>query len=85
MDNFTRHGGGVSSRAGEMESREQNGVNFSGSSGLNYTPNSGSLSSFDERRSDGKIAETEGQGATSGGRTTTPPSVDENRARQLVL
>ena len=56
MDNFSLRSStgsaGLSSAAGEIDSKELNGVNnrsFSDSSGLNCTPKSGSLSSFDDR------------------------------------
>lgn len=88
MDNFITSTGTTR----ETDSKELiNGVNshsFSGSSGLNCTPKSGSLSSFDEKerenegraRGEGEGREIEQDKSASSELVHTP--VDENRDRQ---
>ena len=92
MENFIRGTTG-SSTAGEMDSKELNGHTFSGSSGLNCTPKSGSASSFDEKergyeRSEGMVGEGregEYESAPTGNIVPIPQLralMDEERARQ---
>jgi hypothetical protein len=96
MDNFNARGtagsGGVHNATGEIDSKELNGHNFSGSSGLNCTPKSGSISSFDEKErgyehSEGRAGEEkegEHDSAPSGNIVPIPQLralMDEERAR----
>ena len=76
----------VSSATGEIDSKGMN--NLSGSSGLNCTPKSGSISSFDERdreldHSEGKLVD---EHSSSSGYVVPIPqlhtAVDGNRPRQ---
>ena len=65
MDDFNPSSGGVCNAAGEMDSKGLNGHSFSGSSGLNCTPKSGSIASFDEKErgyehSEGRTREEKG-------------------------
>lgn len=97
MDNFSygsATGTQVSSATGEMGSKGVNGVNnLSASSGLNCTPKSGSISSFDERdrefdHGEGKLEVEkieEHTCASSGNMVPIPQlrtAMDVNRPRQ---
>ena len=84
MDNFITSTGTTS----ETDKELINGVNshsFSGSSGLNFTPKSGSLSSFDEkeRENEGRArGEREVEQGNSASSELVHTPVDGNRERQ---
>ena len=93
MENFNPHGTTGSSTAREMGSKELNGHSFSGSSGLNCAPKSGSVSSFDEKErgyehSKGVAGEEkEGEHESAHSKNIVPipqlrALMDEERARQ---
>ena len=93
MENFNPHGTAGSSTAREMGSKELNGHSFSGSSGLNCTLKSGSVSSFDEKErgyehSEGMAGEgKEGEHESASSKNIVPipqlrALMDEERARQ---